>query len=479
MRKKNLLYLLLLSASTLISSCAKEDVKNENNDDSSVNIAPDVIVFSYDKFTKEDDVTITSSDTTTLTVDKNLLKEYNIEDINIVNDTVPLVVWRTMNTVPFVRNVIKTVDKGDKIEFTTIYGDMGDVFPDSEFNLQTDLYINPAQSRTIRSRSGAEMINPERYVDDEGVFHPAVYIVHEGISQVDENGNIATRAGSQESVCFTAEELYADNASWNILNIDHNFGNIKVGLQDKGSNTSAYLYAKNMHLKALAGLRVNVNTKWFKLKYFECIAYGNFAGSATLGINVSKSFDLVEQEQKLATLGACSGVFWIGIVPVAVTAEMGLKAVESASITASCDISTDFSFHANYESGLVYNGSWRTINNGSAGCDNTFNATANASLGCECQIAALVYANVKLYGCLGPELGLGPQINLGANLSIEEETSNGNVERYLRGEYYLQPCVSGSLQAQLSVWKWSIAKWSYPFTLWEGEKKGDDFEKKI
>ena len=127
---KKFLFLLTASAVAMISfSACSDDVPIEGGNGGSGNDSTtvvDPIVLTYDKFLNKDDVTITSPDTATISVSKDYLLANNI-DIKVDKEPVPMVVWRTMNTVPFVRKVVKSEIKGDKVELTTVYGDMGDV----------------------------------------------------------------------------------------------------------------------------------------------------------------------------------------------------------------------------------------------------------------------------------------------------------------------------------------------------------------
>lgn len=473
---KKFSFLLTASVVAMISfsACSDDDPieggkpGGSGNDSTTV---VDPIVLTYDKFLNKDDVTITSPDTATISVSKDYLLANNI-DIKVDKEPVPMVVWRTMNTVPFVRKVVKSEIKGDKVELTTVYGDMGDVFPESDINLDTDLHINTNQKHTRVTRAGNEVVNPDRYKDEEGNYHPAVYIVHEGLSTVNDTvPQVMSR--TDEAQCFTAEDLYADNADFRILNIDQDIKNLEVPLVNKG-NTKIKLYAKNNHVKAIAGLRVNINTRWFKLKKFECVAYGNFAARTTLGINATTEYQK-DLNKHLATFGKCTAVFWVGIIPVAVTSEVGLRAVGDFQFNASCDVSTSLDYYANYEAGAVYEGRWYSINKGSAGSNNKLNVKTEAEMSAKANIGAMMYANVKLYGCAGPEINLGPKVSASASTRLKSEVVGNNSRNYLEGKYNIGISVGGSIDAVISIWKWELARWSAPFTIWNGPSKQDSF----
>lgn len=476
MKKFYLLFAAFVCACSFYSCSDSDDpVKGENEED--VNPDPQTLVFTYDKFLQENDVQIAASDTSKILVNKEYLKANDIK-INVKQDSIPLVVWRTIDTAPFVRQVIKTVDKGNQFELTTIHGDLGDVFPDSEFNLETDLHVDPTQSRTIMTRSGRSTVNPNRYVDEDGDIHPAVYILEEEFTELDENGNPMnpTRAGGPK--VLTAEDLYADNADFRILNIDHRFKNKDFKLYDK-DDVLVKFYAKDMRLKANAGLRINVNTRWFRLKYFECVAYGNIAGQARLGFlaTAEKEIDL---DKELARFGSYTSVFWVGIIPVAVNVKMGLRSKGSVDLSAKCDIYTKLDFYANFEAGAEYSGGWRSVLRGGAGSEQQLNMQTEVELGAETEVAALVYTDVSLYGCGGPGVELGPKVNAEANASMKGSASTtGDNKMVLSASYKTKVSMIGDVNAHLRIWKWSIGHWYYPFTLWESKTYSGSWEKTI
>lgn len=453
-----------------LGACSDDDPAGDGGGGGKEDTPAELMVMTYDKFLQSDDVEITSPDTTTISVSKAFI-EANAINVTVGTEPVPLVVWRTMNTAPFVRNVVKSEVKGDKVELTTTYGDMGDVFPDTEFTLDTELHVNRAQSASRLSRSGRSEVNPDRYVDTEGTYHPAVYIVNEP-DETDGSG-VARKSRAEEAQCFTAEELLEDNADFRILNIDRRIRDITVPVVDE-KNVKVNVYAKNNYIKAIAGLRVNVKTKWFKLKKFECITYGDFALKTTIGLNASAKYKKGVNKQ-LATFGSCTAVFWVGVIPVAVTSEMGLRSTGEFNFNAKCDISTTIDCWANYEAGVRYEGSWNSVRNGSAGCNKALNIKAEAELKASAELSAMLYANVRLYGCVGPEINLGPKVSAEANAKLVSAIEGNTARNYLSGKYKVGISVGGSADAIIKIWKWELARWSAPFTIWNGPSKEDSF----
>lgn len=467
--KKFYLWAALAGVFTL-GACSEDELPDNGGNGGNEEASTEVMVMTYDKFLQSNDVEITSPDTTSITVSKAFVEANDI-NMTVGATPVPLVVWRTMNTAPFVRNVVKSEVQGDKVVLTTTYGDLGDVFPDADFDLDTDLHVNRSQSARRMTRSGRSEVNPDRYIDEEGIYHPAVFIVEEGEDLTGEGEARKTRA--DEPQCFTAEELMEDNADFRILNIDTKIKDISVPIVNE-KNAKVNIYAKDNYIKAIAGLRVNVKTKWFKLKKFECVTYGDFALKTTLGLNASAKYKK-EVNKQLATFGKCTAVFWVGVVPVAVVSEMGLRSTGEFNFNAKADVSTTLDCWAKYEAGAMYEGGWKSVKSGSAGSNKKLNVKTEVEMKADAELAAMIYANVRLYGCAGPEINLGPKVNAEATAKLMSAVEGSSGKGYLAGNYKVGVSMGGSVDAIIKIWKWELARWSQPFTIWNGPSMSDSF----
>ena len=480
MKHKFYFFLKLFVVISAFSSCIGDDYEySQNNDDptSSSNVNSKTLVFSYDKFNDENDVKIISADTTRILVNKNFLKKNNIE-ININNDSIPVVIWRTIETEPFIRNIINIEDSGKDIELTTVRGDMGDVFPNADFNLQTDVYVNNKAPKSITRSSGITSINPQRYTDEEGIIHPSVYIVKENIVEIDQDGNpINNTTKAIDKNYFTAEELYAENADFRILNVDYCFADREYNLYDD-NDINVKFYAKGMHIKAKSGLKVNIKTRWFKLKSFECIAYGDMYSESEFGF-LAKSSGTLDFEKEFAKFGSCTSIFWVGAIPVAVSVNTGLKVVGSMDMSAECDISTNINCNANFETGVEWKNGWDNISYGYANVSHGLNFSNKMKFDTNADIAALVYANVSLYGCGGPGIELGPQITANASAEINYLASQEGFKETLSANYNINTNLIGKVTAELRILKWQLAYWEYPFEIWEGPSYSKSWTEEI
>lgn len=124
----------MLFASSMFVSCSNDDDENITPEEETTE-GP--IVLSYDTFYDEDDVIIASADTTTISVSRDYLNTMDYK-FNLKGDTVPVTIWRTVDTAPFIRNVIATKEQGDRLILTTVSGDLGDVLGDCDMELDTE-----------------------------------------------------------------------------------------------------------------------------------------------------------------------------------------------------------------------------------------------------------------------------------------------------------------------------------------------------
>lgn len=430
------------------SACSKEDVVPPPEDTST-----EPIVMSFDTFDNEDDVIIASADTTLISVSKRYLEtmkyRFNIKD----RGTIPVTIWRTIDTAPFVRNVTKSDEQGDRVILTTVSGDIGDVLGDHDLKLDTEVYVDFSKPG-VAMRGGTAVDNYNRYVDNEGVIHPAVIILEEeGIEGFSET---ASSIGQSGKTYYTAEDLARSNADFRIINVDMNLGNFSL----TSPENELKFYIKDDYLKALAGVRINIKTKSWKLKQFECAVYGDFNLDFTFGIE-SKASKKWNKEKDIAKFSVFTAVFWVGVVPVAIKCNAGALMAAKAELSASCQYETAVKLHADYDAGVYYSGEWsqQSSANASASAEfsliNPVTVTAGATAGIE------LFAELKLYECAGPRITFGPSVDASLSASFNalekqlEFTTEGGVD------------VGGKFGVELKVAKWKIASWQQKYSVYK------------
>lgn len=147
------LFLMMFIATLL--SCSDDDGPGNGSGDKPTADTAQVIVLSHDKFLNSSDVLV-SSDTSYITVSKPYLKTIDKE----ITDSSFVVVWRANNELPFVRLILSTSDAGNnRLKVNIGPADFAQVIPPGEYNLTSDLYINPDEkARTNDAASTATTI---------------------------------------------------------------------------------------------------------------------------------------------------------------------------------------------------------------------------------------------------------------------------------------------------------------------------------
>ena len=189
----------------------------------------------------------------------------------------PVTIWRTIGTVPFVRIITDSKEENGQVILTTKRGEFCDMFSDVEMSLETDIYVDDdAPTRATRAGTNEEVDDvSEKYIDDEGIHHPAVVIL-------DENSpitrSIQTRTGEVKNY-FTAEELLESNLAFDIINVnaDFEFGYPELDDDDDDDNSdeddddggpSVFVRGK-VGVSAKLSAYANINVSWFRLQKLE------------------------------------------------------------------------------------------------------------------------------------------------------------------------------------------------------------------
>lgn len=403
------------------------------------------LVFSYDKFLTPDDVQIASADTTLISVSRTFLESQDIE----VTKGRAVCIWRTINTEPFIRIITDVKADGNTLTLTTQPGDMGDMWADLDIKMDTELYARStaqALSRATGKSGGVAGVDYRRYMDADSVLHPAVIIVTDD--------SLINAGGSPEA--FTAEELLAQNSRFNFLDIH---------IKDCKANIPISTHGKffiNFLFNAESGLNLEAKVKRFKLKKFECSLSGYVQTSLTAGVEVSKPAQPLKKDFELVKFPRYTAVFWCGPIPVAVSLNSGLKWINEALFSAQGTISATASVRADYKEGVVYKGGWNTVSSSSvtssAGLDKV-----ETSISGRFTSGVMLFANVMLYGCAGPEIGIGPYVESNVKAAVNWAENPPSVHLTTDGTIN----VGGQIGAKLKIWKWTIGEWSIRFSFWK------------
>jgi hypothetical protein len=422
------------------------------------------LVMTFEDFITPSDVQIISSDTTSISVSAAYAEKMGMMDFNDRAVTI----WRTIGTVPFVRIITDSkVEKGEII-LTTVKGEFSDMFENLDMTLDTDLYVNRdyVPTRTTRSGTSEEVTDISgKYMDSDGVYHPAVIIFEEDSPAVK---GLQTKSGEARTY-FTAEELLEDNYSFDIIDVHTDFKldyeypktDEDNGVED--TDTKIHIKGKVGVLAKLSSY-VNVSVGWFKLKKFEVGIKGETELSAKMSFGIAKGIEY-EQEHKLADLGSVTSVFWVGIIPVPYTVETSIKEKVEASAEASLALYTSAKYQLGFEKGCIYtssngweNTSKESYSKGSFNLDGIKGtAEVEASAGVFYEVAVL------LGGSSGPTFSFGPKLSAEAEVHAEVNLDHFEVGASV-GAYF---GLSGEVGTKVTILGYQLAKWTAGFDLFK------------
>lgn len=459
-------------AVSMFASCQKDDNTPintpENPEESEV-----YYVLSHDTFLDEDDVEIISADTTSISVSKDYLDQLGYDFKASEENPIPVTIWRTINTAPFVRNIVATEEDGNRVILTTKSGDIGDVFGNADFNLDTQIYVDHSQPQMV-TRSGRIVENWDRYTDDDGVIHPAIIIL-DSRSQNDALPAGATTPTRGGSVYFTPEDIERSNGSADFGIIDTRFNLGEFSLESPEEEDFGVKFSVDSASLALkSNLRINFTTRWFSLKRFECVLYGQNSFDIATSVTGSASSSF-KDDVEITKFNCFTTVFMIGIVPVSVSCDVGLQAVYELSATASATFSTNYNIKDTYELGALYDdGTWYSIANSKRESGFTDYYFSPVAVDLVSMFGLELFADLKFYGCVGPKVTFGPHVE--ANVSAAHNALEEQIDFSTTGTLSL----GGKYGVELKIWKWKLAAFMHeynavkPIELWNFEESIPD-----
>ena len=454
--------IIMAMAMVVMSACEKDDVLPEPQPEDLVPFA-----MTYVDFITPNDVQILSSDTTRISVSSAYAKKMGIKYFKDRAVTI----WRTIGTVPFIRIITDAQENNGEIILTTKRGEFSDMFENLDASLVTDLYVNRnyVASRSTRNSAGEEVTDVSgKYMDNEGVYHPAVIIVEEGSPAA---RSLQSRTGSTKNY-FTAEELLEQNASFDILNVQTDFKFDHKFPKDAEDTETA------VHLKGKVGLSAkltgyaDINISWFRLMRFEAGVKGSAGVSTKLSFGLQKEIEK-EWTTEIMPVGGHMIVFWIGPIPVPLVYESSINHKTKASATASLEVLASGKYELSFSKGILYergNG-WKDLSQKTK-TEKYFrfdgikgSAKVEASNG--------IYYEMGIYlgGSMGPEFSFGPYVSAEAEVASTMDVVNQQM--IVEGSLGAYAGLAGELGAKLKVLGYELAKWSTTFdvfklTLFEG-----------
>jgi hypothetical protein len=446
---KALKWILLSIVFTLsFTSCSKDsdtDVTAEDfiqsDDGEYCDIAENVVVLTYDKFLQPSDVNIESSDTTLISVNNELIKELNVS----IKAGTKLSIWRTANTVPFIREVTAANQKGDQLILTTKGAEISDFIENANVLLSTSPYINTSASSSSMSRS-------ERY-QEGNTFHPAVILTdqnNDGINEV-----------------YTAEDIINSRANINLF--DKKIG-VNFTCNPIPDSTSVFsIGIDNGEMHVYSNFIFSLNISWFKLRKFDCYVNGGVEANLPLTIKLKNDIAAFNKDIQLTYFKGYTAIFWVYAIPVAITMGPNLYFATEGKATAGITFTVPIKYNCNYAIGPKYDidTGWECLHDWSSNTMIEKNST-KISGGITANFNAGIYlrAGAYIYGCAGPVISFGPKIEAKFQAEKIIETKSTYIKVATTGNF----AVGCSVGAKLKIAKWELASIEFKFpALYEKE----------
>ena len=471
----------IFSFSFALTSCSDDEFTNnvnntEEGSDKIGNYADfEPYGLTYHNFDGEDDVKIMNADTTEIAVKKSLADKLGIT--NFVNH--PLGIWDDPGHLAYGRKALEQQLVGDTYILKVKGVTAAELIGDKDAQLATDWYVNTDEA-SVATRAADENI-PEyaaKYIDNDGLIHPAVvqftdpygYDKDYYVPGIDEPSESQTRAAeSGEYQYMTAEDMLSGTRGsihprlisfHNKISFDKN---IPLGKESKDSINIEGEIPVDFELNYFLTIDGGIKWKWFipypTIKKFETGVDGEFGFHPSATIGFKGKCELPDDKSKI-TLAKFKGftyTFVVGVIPVTVTIDPALKLKLDASVTAKASLGFNYDYSNKFKAGIRYQGGWSTIKEFEE-LENKFTfCRPQVSFGAEAGIGLFMTASTKIYGVVGPELGIGPRLGAEANVTVSPEGVDWNAE--------VKMTVQAWAGAKIEILGWELAEWSTTFDI--------------
>ena len=239
--------------------------------------------------------------------------------------------------------------------------------------------------------------------------------------------------------------------------------NIPLG---EGSKDSINIEGKipiDFELNYFLTLDAGIKWNWFvpcpTIKKFETGVDGEFGfhPNATIGFRGKCSLPKDLQKITLAKFKGFTYTFMIGVVPVTVTIDPALRLKLDGSVTAKASLGFRYDYSNKFKAGIRWQGKWSTISEFEE-LENKFTfARPEVSFGAKAGIGLFMTATTKIYGVMGPELGIGPGLDAEANVTVSPKGADWKAE--------VKMTVQAWAGAKIEILGWKLAEWSTTFDI--------------
>ena len=476
----------------------------------------------YTDFRTENDVTITKSDTTELSISKALADSLGID--NFVNR--PMGIWDKKEHTPYLRRATEQRLVGDRYVLKVVRSSLAEVIGSRDVMLNTGIYYDPSAPLSPKTRAAAfGDLQATKYVDDNDVIHPMA-ITFLGTSDNGSNseeGFIDPDATYDLSQTFTIAELYAmsqdpsnsifdDIGNWikktakkvvSAIETAVNYVDAKTTYTldvDKSAtiiNTNTKLEHKekfscgkeskdtigvtfkcpiqfNLDYTIKAKAQGSLKTAGLPIpSYLETYVDGYLDANPQLLVGFSKELSLPKDKQRI-TLGkfvAYKFIFSIGPVPVSITITPSVYLKFTASVAGDAYVGVSYEIATKFKAGFKYDGGFSGIGDGEV-VKNEFDfLRPTAEITAKAGVGVFFGIDINLEEVAGPTFSVGPQVNAEAKLKYVFP------DNHLDFTASAKAGIGGEVGGKISLLGFDLAEWKTSFDIgpqWTIFKYPDD-----
>lgn len=426
-----------------------------------------IIVYTYEEFSKGNEVKIIDRDTTKITIDRKFAAK---ADSVIPKPGDILVIWNDINNEPFYLHVTSIVDDDPVYTLKVDKASPFDAIPEGDYELSSEIYIDPKAVP-----NGGKLSLDAFYNKETKTYHPFLIKDESGLLQGDDDLLIGKDLSEKAPLSKTLKEkryvdlrdvkLQSGSVDWTVIDIDKefnpgviaipglgktigdyqgswldSFGGIKKlekAMDDNdeknpdGSPIKAYVRMDTLKFKSKANFHLSWTTSWLSIKGFD------FYVDASQDIYVSNiGFGLgagFAGDKKLTNFEGKGFTFSVLGVPVYIKIVPNFYLKYSMDAYAVMDYKINYAKHSTGKFGL----NWKSGSDASVIKDGKSEYTYNefhglkefisdshiafcgkASAGIYLRVAALLYNVVGLTGGLGFRIDLDARA--GASTSYDD-----------------------------------------------------------
>ena len=495
---KSVLMSMLTAVTFCFASCTDDMAETSANKNGQIPEGAETALLepyglTFQNFVTDNDVQILNSDTTEISVSKELAEKLGIT--SFVNH--PLGIWQAEAQLPYARLALAEREAGDHYILTVRPASVAEVVGNKKVTLNTDIYVDKT-AKGGQTRSGG-IVMPDyaaKYIDSEDVIHPAYIHMTDPFGydngyHTDADKPAATRgANSGEYQFVTADQLAERqtraSARCSIisfhdkLEFDHNLGsddndNNKadddaiIETSDASANVN-FTSELDFDLNYFITLNGDVHWTPFPVPYVEKFETG-LDGSIDLNSQLTFGFKKAWQikkdrlKKRLCTFNAYTFTFWVGPVPVCVQCEPELYLKVDGGVSGEARVGVKYEYASNFKGGVRYEDGhgWSAIKEFNELKNSAELIKPEATLHAEAGFGLYLGMNVMIYGVAGPTASVGPRIGASADFTFSPFAEKP--EDKLKLEAELKLTVNATAGAKLKVLGYELAEYTKTFEL--------------